>query len=179
MLESIGAPFGLLMCGWAAACALVLAVFALYDFLTKKSEAFEKEVRPEPDPSTPGCTAPEPRHAHAPRRPIMTAGKTFAIAVAALAFLFIPGGSAQAQVTVGVRIGGPYYRPLYRPFYRPGVIVSTPSLLVAPRPVFVTPAPEYVAPVPATVYSGTLPVPTPVYVQPAPFLRPWLYTPIP
>jgi hypothetical protein len=36
--------------------------------------------------------------------------------LAALALLVLPLASANAQVSVGVRVGGPYYRSYYRPY---------------------------------------------------------------
>ncbi len=46
MFMSIGAQFGLIYGSWAAACGLIMAVIALYDYLTIKSPVPGTAVQP-------------------------------------------------------------------------------------------------------------------------------------
>lgn len=94
---------------------------------------------------------------------LKTISKWMAGAALAGALFFAAPQKSQAQVAVGVRIGGPVYgRPAYRPYYRPYGY-----RYYAPRPVYYAPQPVYVAPPPPVYYA-----PRPVYVAPRPYYRP-------
>jgi hypothetical protein len=90
----------------------------------------------------------------------MKKGMIFSVLGLAIAMIFATPSKANAQVSIGVRIGGPVFVP--RPAY---VVAPRPAYVVAPRPYYpygyysrpVVVAPAYVAPVyvgPRYFYRG-------------------------